>query len=164
MATPEPKRENLPAIGPKLRPVQQLVAQYLGRGYSVAQIARALYPHIVPNIKGSEKHKIKTARGRIRKWQKQAHFRDEVWQWSVAQVDLATPRILAGVVNKAAAGRVDAAKLALEITGRHAPNADVTPAAINIIFGDTPRPKTLAVEGKAVDPDEEVDDAEWEPA
>lgn len=56
-------------------------------------------------------------------------------------LDLHTPNIVAGVARKGAAGDVQAARLAFELTGRHAPNSDIQPAQVQIVLGNIPRPQ-----------------------
>jgi len=67
-------------------------------------------------------------------------FRDAVWNHIMIQADLASPSVVGGVIAKAAAGRVDAARLVLELNGRHSPYVEDKPAAINIVFNGIPRP------------------------
>jgi len=80
-------------------------------------------------------------------------------------LDLESPAILRGVARKARQGRVDAARLALELNGRHSPHTDITPAKVNIVFGGIPRPQDVQVELEDpnvvdVDPDAEIEDDE----
>lgn len=122
-------------------------------------IARRLQHHLVPH-EADRRKRLKKARVRLRQWFSTQKFRDALWEESVVGLDLKTPRILEGIGKKAVAGRVDAARLALEVTGRHAPQADVTPATINIQFGQIPRPRRDHSNGHEVvdvDPDEIVE-------
>jgi len=48
--------------------------------------------------------------------------------------------ILTGIAKKAQRGRVDAARLALELTGRHNPKGEQAPTQVAIIFQGIPRP------------------------
>lgn len=144
--------------------LQYQVIQMLARGRLMPDIARK-FQHQLAGHEPDPQKRLKKARIRVRKWMGTQKFRDLLWEESVIGLDLETPLILNGVSRKAQAGRIDAARLALEITGRHAPNAEVTPASININFGGVPRPRrTLPTAGELVDPDEEVEDAEWEEA
>jgi hypothetical protein len=67
-------------------------------------------------------------------------MRDFIWAEAQILIDLESPAIMRGIAKKAKAGRIDAARLAFELNGRHSPHTEVQPAAINIIFGGVPRP------------------------
>jgi len=67
-------------------------------------------------------------------------MRDFIYAEAQMMLDLESPAIMRGVARKAKAGRVDAARLALELNGRHSPHTEVQPAAINIVFAGVPRP------------------------
>lgn len=142
----EPVRTSLevvakPSASPKQVSVLQVqVVQLLARGYTIPEAAVKLQHRLVPH-EADRKKRLKKARTRIRLWMASQKMRDLLWEESVHGLDLKTPQILNGVAKKAAAGRVDAARLALEITGRHAPQAEVTPAQININLGEIPRPQ-----------------------
>jgi hypothetical protein len=68
-----------------------------------------------------------------------------VWQHAVVELDMSTPAILRGVAAKAKRGRVDAAKLALSITGRHQEKSSDIPTAVTINLNGVPRPQMQAV-------------------
>lgn len=148
--------------------LQILVCQAFVRGYTVGEIASKYQRHLVPHEPDRDK-RMRKARGKIRRWMASQKFRDLIWDESVSELDLKSPRILNGVARKAMAGRVDAARLSLEVTGRHAPHTEVQPAQINIQFGDIPRPERAVPideldRGTMLDSDEEIEDAEWEEA
>jgi len=82
-------------------------------------------------------------RQRIRNWESKVWFRDLIWDASVVELDLAGPAILRGITQKAKRGRVDAAKLALAITGRHNERASDIPAQVTINLGGVPRPAAI---------------------
>jgi hypothetical protein len=82
----------------------------------------------------------------LRRWEHQQDFRDMVYTSAVVKLDMATPGILKGVANKAKRGRVDAARLALELTGRHNPKGDQQPAQVAVIIGGVPRPRAITTE------------------
>jgi hypothetical protein len=84
--------------------------------------------------------KQKKIRYRLRQWESKQWFRDLVWDAAVVELDMSTPQILRGVAAKAKRGRVDAAKLALGITGRYTDKQDQTPAAVTINLVGVPRP------------------------
>ena len=163
-----PKKKNLPG-GPinssnsprPLKAIQVLVARKLGQGYSVPEIARAYADQICPN--SDKKSRLRQARNRIRAWARREDFRDLVWAAGLNNVDIQSGSILAGVTKKARAGRVDAARLALEVTGRHSPNAEITPAVVQVVFTDMPRPRREHLQQGAdydADVDAEVEEVE----
>jgi len=80
---------------------------------------------------------------KIRRWQRTKAFRDLVWQFSVERLDSRTPAILDGVADRAEAGRVDAAKLSLELAGRYSPKGHDQPTAVQIVVNGVPRPMAL---------------------
>jgi len=65
-----------------------------------------------------------------------------VYNTAVTQVDMQTPAILNGVVSRAVRGRVDAARLALEITGRHNPKGDQAAPTVVVAIDGISRPQT----------------------
>jgi hypothetical protein len=139
-------------------PVQMAALEMIARGEMMSDIVRRLQYHICGH-EPDRKKRLKKTRQRLRMWLSSQKFRDALWDEAVLQLDIDSPRILQGVSRKAQAGRIDAAKLALEITGRHAPNAEVTPAQIHINFGDIPRPQNQ-LDGRVdleLDPDEVVE-------
>lgn len=172
MAVPrptKPKRENLPALASKdasltplqrLTPMQKRLVIWMASGKPASKFALKHAKEIVPKSEGDLKKVQRKARARVRSWTRTELFRQALWDWSVADIDLATPEILKGIVSKAAAGRVDAARLALEISGRHAPNSDVQPAAIQIVLNNVPRPQAAVevIDGDAeeIAPDDEA--------
>jgi len=81
------------------------------------------------------------AYGKLRRWERTPKFRDLVYQVAVVELDMSTPQILQGVANKAKRGRVDAARLALEVTGRHNPKGQEKPTEIHVQIANIPRPE-----------------------
>jgi hypothetical protein len=81
-------------------------------------------------------------RKKLRLWEETQWFRDAVYDYTMGISDMEIPRILSGVRRRAKAGRVDAARLVLEVTGRHNPRGqESAPAVVQISFGGTiPRP------------------------
>jgi hypothetical protein len=75
----------------------------------------------------------------IRRWTKETAFRDMVYSKAVVDVDMATPQILKGIVGSAKKGRVDAARLALELTGRHVKDDSMVPN-VTVQIANIPRP------------------------
>lgn len=159
MAVPARKpsqKSDLPSVPEaKLTPVQSLAAQLLGRGYTVSQVAERLVDYIIRNSRRKRETRLKMARNRLRSWAKTQEFRDAMYDSAIIALDLESPLILQGVARKAKAGRVDAARLALELTERHVPKGDTQPAHVEVIFDGLPRPDRGAEE------EEVVEEAEW---
>ena len=116
------------------------VAKLYGQGWKRPQIAKALHRQLIPNTRATPEQQLRAARNKLRSWERQPAFRDLVWDTALTDMDLATPAILQGVTRSAKRGRVDAAKLALEITGRHVTKGDQTAPNITIAFAGIPRP------------------------
>jgi hypothetical protein len=80
------------------------------------------------------------ARHRLRKYEKRQEFRDAVWQEAVVKTDLSTPDIMEGITKRATKGDVQAARLALEVTGRHSKD-DRIQVPVQVVIGlGLPRP------------------------
>jgi len=138
---PAPSERLLPEA--KLDPIKLMAAQLYGRGYTRPQIARVLTEHLaMPQFRDHPHHadNMRYVRKRLRKWEMETEFRDLIYQQAVAELDLKVPDILEGVAGQAKRGRVDAARLALEVTGRHNPKGDPTPTNITIQIANVPRP------------------------
>jgi len=139
--------------------VQMAVIQQLARGELMADVARRFQHHLVPH-EVDRKKRLRKSRNRIRQWMSTQKMRDLLWEETMVGLDIDSPQIVRGIARKAKAGRVDAARLALELNGRHAPQAEITPAQINIQFGNIPRPRRDHSDGHEVvdvDPDEIVE-------
>lgn len=122
--------------------LRETVAQMYGRGLPRRVIARTLVDYLVPNRKDRPlEQRLSQARGKLRKWESASHFRDRVYEIAVIELDLESPAILKGLAKKAKRGRVDAARLALELTGRHNPKGDVAPTQVAVVFQGIPRPE-----------------------
>lgn len=147
LADPEPnghKKKNLPATtdGPRpLTPVQIHCAMLLGQGFSIPQVAARMVDYIIQKSNRDPAYRKKLARNRLRKWRKRPEFRDKQWEAAVTALDNSTPAILKGLAKKAIAGRVDATKLALEITERHTPKGEPMAANVQVVFTGLPRPE-----------------------
>jgi hypothetical protein len=123
----------------ELTTIQVTVGQLFARGVPVGQIARIIHQQLIPH-EPDENKRLKKTRSRIRKWLGTTKMRDFIWAEAQILIDLESPAIMRGIAKKAKAGRIDAARLAFELNGRHSPHTEVQPAAINIIFGGVPRP------------------------
>jgi hypothetical protein len=104
-------------------------------------------------------HRLSQARAKLRKWEMNQVFRDLVYRNAVVELDMSSPAILKGISRKARRGRVDAARLALELTGRHNPKGDQAPTTVQVVFAGIPRPEgsptpPADVDGEAVEVEE----------
>lgn len=142
----------------QLTSVQIRAARMFARNVPLRQIAIKLADWVVPN-EPDRQLQLKKTRTRIRNWVRSQKFRDAIYEEAMLRVDLRTGAIVDGIVAKAEAGRVDAARLALEITGRHSPHTEIQPAQVNVVFSGVPRPqepKQIA-DGEVLDVDAEVE-------
>jgi hypothetical protein len=101
-------------------------------------------------------HRLIYARRKLRRWEASKEFRDLIWEHGLVQTDLQTGRVLNGLVQKAVRGRVDAAKLALELTGRYTPKGEQQPTQVAVVFTGIQRSASVAelVEADVVEEDE----------
>jgi hypothetical protein len=126
----------------ELSELQKTAAKLYGQGFERKQIAAALVDHLQPDDGETPRPKrLHRARSQLRKWEGTKKFRDLVYSQAVIKMDMQTPGILQGITHAAKRGRVDAARLALEVAGRHSSqgNAQVTAVQVNIANG-IPRP------------------------
>jgi hypothetical protein len=161
-AEPRPKSE---LDKPDRDATREAAAKLYGLGYSRREIARHLYRHIIGNPNGLEltdQQWQSRARQRLRDWERQPAFRDLIWEQGLIKTDLQSGQIMNGLVQKAKRGRVDAAKLALELTGRYTPKGEVQPAQVAIVLGGLRRPiqqnLDSVVELNGPEVEEEADD------
>lgn len=132
-------------------------ARLYGLGQSRREIARAMVDHLAPNGHGrTMEHRLIYARRKLRRWEASKEFRDLIWEHGLVQTDLQTGRVLNGLVQKAVRGRVDAAKLALELTGRYTPKGEQQPTQVAVVFTGIQRSASVAelVEADVVEEDE----------
>jgi hypothetical protein len=138
------------ASDPDLTPVQHLtplkrhVARLYGLGLRRREIATSLVDYLAPLHLGKNttlEMRKQRARTKLRKWEQQQSFRDLVYRTAVLEIDLATPQIVKGVVNQAKRGKVDAAKFALELSGRYSPKGDQAPTNVAVVINGIPRPQ-----------------------
>jgi len=115
-------------------------ARAFAQGFRPNQIAKALATKLVPNKRLDREGKERQARLKLNRWLREDQkFRDLIYEIAVVELDLKTPLIFGGLAQSAMKGRVDAAKLALEITGRHTSQAQtVTAVQINLHNVDRP--------------------------
>lgn len=145
-----------PAQPRKLTDLQIHVARLYGTGMERRKIQRALVDYLAPNQALEMRVRVQQARRKLLKWERDPAFRDEVYKNAVVDVDMNLPGVLKGVVSKAKRGRVDAARLVLELTGRHNPKGDHAPPSVVVHIDGIPRPTVKQIA------DAEVVDAEGE--
>jgi hypothetical protein len=134
-------------------------ARLFGLGHSRKEICRVLAEELYGQHSWRTEDKVRAARARVRRWETKQWFRDLVWDAAVVELDMSSGQILRGVKNKAIRGRVDAAKLALAVTGRHNEKDQAVPAAVTINLVGISRPmRTEARENEAVGLGEIVDE------
>jgi hypothetical protein len=120
--------------------VRMVAARLYAKGFSRSQIARILIDHLAPDEDASisirNRKALKILRGlEMRDW-----FRDLVYTQTVGEMDMKIPQILRGMSSKAK-HRVDAARLILEVTGRHNPKGEIQPPNITVQIANIPRPE-----------------------
>lgn len=125
--------------------VRETCAKLYGRGFGRGQIARAMQDHLYPadGTARTEEQKLSTVRAKLRRWEYSQDFRDLVYRYAVVDLDMATPAILTGLGRRAKRGRVDAARLALELTGRHTKDDNATPVNVTVNLANVARPPAV---------------------
>lgn len=124
--------------------VRLTVARLYGRGFTRAQISRAMVDVLLPQTSAARtpEQRLAQVRGKLRRWERNQEFRDLVYHHAVVELDMQTPGILVGLAKRAKRGRVDAARLALELTGRHTRNSEDTgPATVTVNLIGVARPE-----------------------
>jgi hypothetical protein len=150
MAVPAkiPENEKFPmsrAVRPHLREACKVAARLFGLGYDRKVVAKAVVPYLEHLDEWPMHEKVQYARSQLRRWEAKPWFRDMVWDTAVVELDMSTPAILRGVAMRAKRGRVDAAKLALGVTGRYVEKTADVPSAVTINLVGIPRPNPQAV-------------------
>lgn len=129
--------------------IMEAAAKLYGQGFKRSHIAKLLVDHLTPNKFFEDgtprplEQRTSQARARLRGWERDPKFRDLVYNGSIVKLDLQTPAILDGIAKKAKKGRVDAARLVLELTGRHNPKGEQQPTQVALILSGVPRPATV---------------------
>lgn len=124
--------------------VRIVAARLYGRGFRRNQIAKALMDHLYPvdGIARTDEQKLSHCNKKLRRWEYQQEFRDLVYKYAIVDLDMDTPAILVGLGRRAKRGRVDAARLALELTGRHSKDADAGPVNVTVNLANVARPES----------------------
>jgi len=89
----------------------------------------------------TDEQRLSTACHKLRRWEYSQEFRDLVYKYAVVDLDMDTPAILVGLSKRAKRGRVDAARLALELTGRHSKDSDTAPVNVTVNLANVARPE-----------------------
>src|SRR4030095_8157137 len=154
-AVPAPLgQNNSPAeVEPEFDHIQLRTAELLGQNKSRFEVARILEHHLLTPYqrKLNYKQRRRYALRKIRRWQKNKRFRDIVYEAAVTKLDSRTPAILEGVADRAEMGRVDAAKLGLELSGRYTPKGSEQATSVQIVVAGVPRPQSEVIEGTVVE-------------
>ena len=98
--------------------------------------------------------RLRRANRKLKAWERNQKFRDFVYREAITTVDMQVPLVLEGVVQRAIRGRVDAARLVLEITGRHNPKGEQSAPTVVVAIDGISRPSVRQIA------DAEVVDAE----
>jgi hypothetical protein len=143
--------------------LEKTVVELYGRGVRRREVARVLLGHLCPpDGEMTRQERMRVANRRLKAMEERKWFRDRLWDYALLRADLDTPAILAGVVRKAKRGRVDAAKLALGITGRYEERGEVNATQVTVVFGgDIPRPDRTGIESQSA-AEEHIEEAEYE--
>lgn len=136
----------------QLSALQEHVARLYGHGMKREQVAKGLLDHLCPQNGRRYSERVRYARNKLRKWERRQLFRDLVYTTAVQEVDVQLPLVLKGVTDKAKRGRVDAARLVLELTGRHNPKGEQAAPTVVIAIDGVPRPKQIG-EAEVIDAD-----------
>jgi hypothetical protein len=140
----------VPAKNPSKREIsrptglQEAAIRLLASGNEPIKVARALAPYMYPDFFRLDPYRAKKkARKTLRQWEDTEWFRDAVYQATMVRIDADIPQILRGM-SRRARRRVDAARLLLEVTGRHNPRGqEAGPTVVQVNFGSAvPRPQT----------------------
>jgi hypothetical protein len=123
--------------------VRETAARLYGRGFKRSQIARALVDYLYPSdgVARTPEQKHSHCQHKLRRWEYNQEFRDLVYQYAVVDLDMDTPAILTGLGKRAKRGRVDAARLALELTGRHSKEDSAGPVNVTVNLANVARPE-----------------------
>lgn len=144
-ASVEPSRDpNAPfAVQMEWDEVRETAARLYGRGYRRPQIARALMDHLYPadGVARTDEQKLQHCLTKLRRWEYSQTFRDLVYRYAVVDLDMETPAILVGLGKRAKRGRVDAARLALELTGRHSKETEQGAVNVTVNLANVARPE-----------------------
>lgn len=125
--------------------VQLAAAKLYGQGLRRRQIVLILVDLLAPVRREGKRDRTREeqeslARSKLRRWEQSDSFRDLVYKHAIVKADMEIPGILKGM-SKKARGRVDAARLILEVTGRHNPKGETQAPNITVQIANIPRPE-----------------------
>jgi hypothetical protein len=143
----------------ELSDVQIQAATAYGHGMSRNQIAKAMVEVLSPTTVGRPtEFRLQRARRKLRQWERKQVFRDRVYAGAITNVDMQLPMVLNGIVGRARRGRVDAARLALEITGRHNPKGEQNAPVVVVAIDGIQRPGPIQIaDAEVVEADDAVE-------
>jgi hypothetical protein len=123
--------ERLPAL-------ERRAVELYGRGYKRREAARVLMKY----FKGQTRElKMRKALNFLRRAEQNQMFRDALWEQALVYVDMSSFPIARAMVRHGVRGKVDAAKFALELSGRYTNNSGERSPQVTINFGSSiPRP------------------------
>src|SRR5215831_15976142 len=133
--------------------VERAAAELYAKGWSRHSVARRLEWHLLTERQRTfrpTKRRMLAMR-RCRNWERKQAFRDLVWQYALEITDAKSGAILNGLAKPAINGRVDAAKVALELSGRYTPRGAEAPTAVQIVVNGVPRPPAVVAGSEVVD-------------
>jgi len=150
-ATVQTAETEVPEVSqPTVNPLWDTAAELFAQGMTRSEVARKMEWHLLTPLQRKYKpiKRRMLAMRKLRRMQKRKDFRDLVWAAAVTRLDTRVPKILEGVADRATNGRVDAAKLSLELAGRYTPRGQEVATQVAIVVNSVPRPvvKAQAVE------------------
>lgn len=83
---------------------------------------------------------MSSAMHKLRRWEYSQEFRDLVYKYAVVDLDMDSPKILTALSKRAQRGRVDAARLALELSGRHTKDSGAEAVNVTVNLANVARP------------------------
>jgi hypothetical protein len=125
--------------------IRRAAAALYGQSYNRRRVAVVLLDHLVP-VEGTngrkrlKKERMRAALRKLRGFEREVAFRDMIYEAALLKVDMELPEVLEGMTKKAKT-RVDAARLVLEVTGRHNPRGEQQAPNITVQIANLPRPE-----------------------
>jgi hypothetical protein len=109
-------------------------AKLLAAGFAPKRVAEAMASYLSPTANP------RSAYHKLQRWRyRDKEFRDLIYEQAVLRLDLNSSDILGGISRSARRGRVDAARFALELTGRHV-KEETQVTQVNVVLNNIPRP------------------------
>jgi EAL domain-containing protein (putative c-di-GMP-specific phosphodiesterase class I) len=118
-----------------LEEIRLQAAKLLAAGFHPKAVATAMKSYLSPTANE------RSAYHKLNRWRyKDKAFRDLIYEQAVLKLDLNSPDILDGIRRSARRGRVDAARFALELTGRHVKEEQQV-TQVNVVLNNIARPQ-----------------------